>query len=69
MRGLPETPKDLKAIITVDINRETFEIERIGVQDWGSGDWRVYRPFEVIPPVSVSIDNAIEIFVDNTQND
>jgi len=65
-RGLPETPKGNDATITMNIEGSEITIKRPMVfkkTDRVKGE--TYRPFEVIAPVSVDLENPVEIFVDN----
>ena len=66
LRGLPETPKGNDATITMSIGGSDFTVTRPLVYkktDRVKGE--IYRPFEIIAPVSVDLENPVEIFVDN----
>jgi LmbE family N-acetylglucosaminyl deacetylase len=64
--GLPETPRELKARFLMEIGGQsiTFEIPIAHkYEDPIRGE--IFRPLEIIPPVSVSLDNRAYMFSSN----
>ncbi|MFD2518866.1 PIG-L family deacetylase [Salinimicrobium flavum] len=64
--GLPETPREFKAIFTVTIEGEELTFSREIVfkrNDPVKGE--TYRPFEIVPPVSVSVPDDVLIFANH----
>lgn len=67
LRGLPETPRQLKVRFQLMVSGHPMIIERNIVYkrtDPVAGE--VYRPFEVTPPVFANIDNPVFIFANNS---
>jgi LmbE family N-acetylglucosaminyl deacetylase len=67
LRGLPETPRQLKVRFNLQVSGHPMSIDRNIVYkrtDPVAGE--VYRPFEVIPPVFANIDNPVYIFANNS---
>jgi len=65
LRGLPETPRSLRARFHLEVDGLplTFERELVyKARDLAAGE--VYRPFEVMPPVSVALNDRVFIFPD-----
>ncbi|MFK7935288.1 MAG: PIG-L family deacetylase [Saprospiraceae bacterium] len=65
MRGLPETPRALKAEWTLLIENQPFTVQTdivFKAADPVKGEY--YRPFEVLPSVFASIDKEVYIFAD-----
>ena len=63
LRGLPETPRSFKVRFNLIIEGEAVSLERDVVykkDDDVKGE--VYRPFEVVPPVSVSLSDDVYLF-------
>ncbi len=63
LRGLPETPRTFKVTFNLLIAGEAFSVEKEVVykkDDDVKGE--VYRPFEVIPPVAVNLQNEVMLF-------
>lgn len=66
-RGLPETPQMHEVHFELELEGRSFEITRPFVYkktDRVVGEF--YRPFEIIAPVSVELDNKVEIMVDES---
>lgn len=66
LRGLPETPRQLKVRFNLNVHGQAISIDRDVVfkrSDPVEGE--VYRPFEVTPPVFANIDNPVFIFASN----
>ncbi len=60
--GNPETPKPIKAIFSLNINEELIDFEKNVIYKFNSPvKGEVYQPFEILPPVSVKVDNKIII--------
>lgn len=65
--GLPETPRQLKAEFTVEINGVQIPFSRTltyKFNDPVTGE--TYRPFEVVPEVSVTTTSDVLVFSDNS---
>lgn len=63
LRGLPETPRQLKVRFNLMVSGHPMSIERDVVykrSDPVAGE--VYRPFEITPPVYANIDNPVYVF-------
>lgn len=63
LRGLPETPRQLKVRFNLEVEGQPLSIERNVVYkrtDPVAGE--VYRPFEITPPVYANIDNPVYVF-------
>jgi LmbE family N-acetylglucosaminyl deacetylase len=66
LRGLPETPRELKVQFSFLVDGKLLEIEKNIVfkkTDRIAGE--VYQPFEIVPPVSSNIQNSVYVFADN----
>lgn len=61
--GLPETPKQLRAKFLMEIGGQTFEFEsNIAHKYEDPIRGEIFRPLEIIPPVSVSLENRAYMF-------
>lgn len=66
LRGLPETPRQLKARFNLLVQGEPMSIERdVVFKRTDPVDGEVYRPFEITPPVYANIDNPVYVFAGN----
>lgn len=66
LRGLPETPRELKAIFRVALYGQEFEFERNIIHkftDPAKGE--VYTPFDVLPDVYLNPTEEVVLFPDN----
>lgn len=63
LRGLPETPRQLKVIFNMKIENQpiTFEREVVFKKD-DDVKGEVYRPFEITPPVFVNLQDEVLLF-------
>ena len=64
--GLPETPKALKAVFNLKINETPISIEKeilYKKSDPVAGE--VYKPFEIVPKISVAVKNDVIVFKDD----
>ncbi len=65
--GLPETPTSLTATFNVQINGNTIPFTKPIVYKFNDPvKGEVYQPFEIIPPVSVKIEDNVVLFPDAT---
>lgn len=67
LRGLPETPRQLKVRFNLIVSGHPMSIERDVVYkrtDPVAGE--VYRPFEITPPVYANIDDPVFVFTGNS---
>ncbi|MCY2686659.1 PIG-L family deacetylase [Salinimicrobium sp. TH3] len=63
LTGLPETPRDLKVEFMVRINDEHIPFERnITYKFTDPVTGETYRPFEVVPAVSVTVGTEVMVF-------
>ncbi|PHN04839.1 PIG-L family deacetylase [Flavilitoribacter nigricans] len=63
LRGLPETPRELKVRFNLLVQGEPMSIERdVVYKRTDPVDGEVYRPFEITPPVYANIDNSVYVF-------
>jgi len=65
LRGLPETPRPLRVAFNLDIAGIDLRLEKDVVfkrPDPVAGE--VYRPFEVVPPVTTSLPEPVYIFAE-----
>lgn len=61
--GLPETPQYLKAVFTLEIEGQKFELIKDVVHKIGKPErGEIYRPVEIIPAYSIEIQNPILFF-------
>jgi LmbE family N-acetylglucosaminyl deacetylase len=61
--GLPENPPAVSFTFTFSVGDETFDIERSLAYRWTDPvKGEQYRPFEVVPPVDVTVSNGVWIF-------
>lgn len=63
LRGLPETPRPFKVAFTFMVNGEPLVLEKEVIfkkDDDVKGE--VYRPFEVVPPVFVNLQDEVIMF-------
>ena len=61
--GLPETPRELKAEFLVRINNENIPFERNIIYKFNDPVMgETYRPFEVVPAVSVTVGTEVMVF-------
>lgn len=70
LRGLPETPRQFKVLFNLSIDGQPISFEREVIykkEDDVKGE--VYRPFEVIPPVSVHLADDVYLFTDASARD
>lgn len=66
LRGLPETPRPLRVVFNLEVAGTELQIVKDVIfkrADPVAGE--VYRPFEVVPPVSTSLPEPVYIFADN----
>ncbi|GHA49996.1 GlcNAc-PI de-N-acetylase [Salinimicrobium marinum] len=65
--GKPETPAPFKAIFTIEIDGISIPFERELVYKKNDPVFgEMYQPFEIIPKVSLSLLNKVEIFADSS---
>lgn len=65
LRGLPETPRQFKVRFNLTIEGQAISFEREVIHKYDDDvKGEVYRPFEVIPPVSVSLADEVYLFTD-----
>ncbi|MAZ27310.1 MAG: LmbE family protein [Cytophagaceae bacterium] len=63
--GEPETPRVIKAVFDLDFDGVKIPItETIAYKYNDRVDGEVFEPFEIVPPVSVAIDEPVIIFAD-----
>lgn len=61
--GLPETPQQTRAVFNLEILGEPFEIERPVIYKYTDAVFgETYRPFTIIPEISLSFDEEVLIF-------
>lgn len=61
--GLPETPVQTRAVFRMDFNGTEIEIARPVIHKFNDAVFgETYRPFMIIPEVSVSFEKDVEIF-------
>ena len=66
LRGLPQTPRSFKVRFNFIISGRAISIEKEVVHKYDDDvKGEVYRPFEIIPPVSVSLSGDVYLFTDN----
>ena len=68
--GLPETPKQLTAKFNIEIQDQTFVFETDiahKYEDPIKGE--IFRPLEIVPPVSVSLENRAYMFASNASKE
>ena len=66
LRGLPETPRTLKAVFQYRIEGQPISFESFIVyKDTDPVDGEVYQPFEIIPPVFSKVAEKVYMFGDN----
>ncbi len=66
LRGLPETPRTFKVKFNFIISGEAISFEKEVVHKYDDDvKGEVYRPFEITPPVSVSLMNDVFLFTKN----
>ena len=66
LRGLPETPRTFKVVFNLFIEGHPISFEREVVHKYDDNvKGEVYRPFEVIPPVSVSLADDVYLFTED----
>ncbi|HMX84287.1 MAG TPA: hypothetical protein PLE23_13280, partial [Saprospiraceae bacterium] len=66
LRGVPETPRELKVVFSVNINGQDFEFGRNVIYkftDPAKGE--VYTPFDVMPDVYLNPVEDVVLFPDN----
>lgn len=67
LRGLPETPRAFKVRFDLFIEGHPFSFEKEVIHKYDDDvKGEVYRPFEVIPPVSIGLADDVYLFTDNT---
>jgi LmbE family N-acetylglucosaminyl deacetylase len=70
LRGLPETPRDLKAVFDITIEGQAFRFEADIVHRYANpAKGEIYRPLEITPPVFVNIAEKVYVFGDNDPKD
>ncbi|NJX15505.1 PIG-L family deacetylase [Tamlana crocina] len=68
--GLPETPKTLKVDFHLQIAGTPFTFSKNIIHRYAQPDkGELYRPFEIIPEVSVALTEKVIIFSDNKPRD
>ncbi|MCA0131865.1 PIG-L family deacetylase [Winogradskyella alexanderae] len=68
--GLPETPRGIEITFNLLINNVPISFTKPVVYRYSKPDkGELYRPFEVIPSVAVSLANKVYIFEDDQQKD
>ncbi|TJY35828.1 PIG-L family deacetylase [Pontimicrobium aquaticum] len=68
--GNPETPRELSVDFNLSINNRPITITKNVVYRYSKPDkGELYRPFEIIPEVSVSISDKVFIFENDKQKD
>jgi LmbE family N-acetylglucosaminyl deacetylase len=63
LRGLPETPRELTLTFNLSILGEDFSVDRVVIykkNDPAEGE--VYTPFDITPPVFISLEDPVYIF-------
>ena len=68
LRGLPQTPKKFEVVFNLNIEGSPITFRRPLIfkkNDPVEGE--VYLPFEVVPKVSVALENEVEIFANQKQ--
>ncbi|TAK44551.1 MAG: LmbE family protein [Saprospiraceae bacterium] len=66
LRGLPETPRTFKVMFSLRINGQPFMLDKEVVYKYGDNvKGEVYQPFEVTPPVFVSLPETAYLFTNN----
>ncbi|MEL7124400.1 MAG: LmbE family protein, partial [Bacteroidota bacterium] len=67
MRGLPETPRPVKVAFDLEIEgQEISFVKDVAFKKRDPVGGEVYRPFEIIPPVLVSLPEPVYVFADNS---
>ena len=70
LRGLPETPRDLKAVFNMTIEGVPFRYETDVVHRYANpAKGETYRPLEITPPVFVNIAEKVYVFGDKNPKD
>jgi LmbE family N-acetylglucosaminyl deacetylase len=70
LRGLPETPRDLKAVFDLTIEGQSIRYETDVVYHYANpAKGEIYRPLEITPPVFVNIAEKVYVFGDNSAKD
>jgi LmbE family N-acetylglucosaminyl deacetylase len=70
LRGLPETPRDLKAVFEMTIEGASFRFETDVVHRYANpAKGEIYRPLEITPAVFVNIAEKVYVFGDNDAKD
>ncbi len=68
--GKPETPRNLIASIAMSIHGKPIDIEREVVCRYSKPDkGELYKPFEVLPKVTASIPNKVNIFANGASKE
>src|SRR5262249_61692925 len=63
--GMPENPPALAASFSVEVNGDSFTVERPVVYKWTDpARGERYRPFEIVPAVTVEFDAKTLLFPD-----
>jgi LmbE family N-acetylglucosaminyl deacetylase len=63
--GMPENPPALSARFAIEVNGSSFTVERPVVYKWTDpARGERYRPFEIVPAVTVEFDEKVLLFPD-----
>lgn len=66
LRGLPETPRQLKVKFSLEVEGEPIDlIKEVVYKKTDPVDGIVYRPFEITPPVFVNLTDKVIVFASN----
>ncbi len=67
LRGVPETPRTFATVFDLEVMGEPYSVKRqIIYKRTDPVDGELYRPFEITPPVFVSLTSPVYVFADQT---
>ena len=65
LRGLPETPRDIRALFTFEIEGKLFEFPvEIAYKRTDPVRGEFWRPFEIVPPVYANLQDDVVVYAD-----
>lgn len=68
--GEPQTPRSIKVQFNLNIEGQTFSFERDVIYKYNSPEYgETYRPLEVVPPITVKIQEPVYIFANSETKD
>jgi len=68
--GLPETPRSVRVLFNLEINKQPITITKDVVYRYSKPDkGELYRPFEIVPEASAKIADKVYIFETDQQKD